>query len=96
MRQPATPQTIYTTYRNSSRFARVRLRRPAPKPPLDARITALLPALHAPDEPASYTPELALELITATRELPASKRALHIILAEHRRALHAIAAQALS
>jgi hypothetical protein len=95
MARTTSQRTIYTTYRNHTRLARIRLRRPATWPPLNGRITALLTAIHAPDEPAQYTPELALELITATSELPASKRALHLILAEHRRALHTIATQAI-
>lgn len=56
-----------------------------------APITALFPALRVPGGPASYTPELTLELLTCTGELPAGKRALHIILAEYRRALHDLA-----
>ncbi len=86
------PRTIHVTYRNHSRFARVRLIRPAPLS-LDARITALLPGLRAPEQPADYTPELAMELIAGTCELPESKRALHVILGEYRRALHALATQ---
>jgi hypothetical protein len=89
-------RTLYTTYRGHSRFARIRLRRPGHQLPLGARITALLPALRVPDEPADYTPELAMTLLGGTCELPGSKRALHIVLGEYRRALHALATQALA
>lgn len=65
-----------------------------PRPLMSAPITALFPALRVPGKPASYTPELAMELLNGTGELPASKRALHIILAEHRRALHDLATSA--
>jgi hypothetical protein len=90
-----TQRTIYTRYRGHSRFARIRLRRPGPRLLLEARISALLPALRIPDKPAGYTPELALELLAGTGEYPGSKRALHIILREYRHALHALATQAL-
>lgn len=86
-----THQTIHVSYRNRSRFARIRLRRPDHRPPLGARITAVLPALRVPDQPADYTPQLALELLAGTRELPESKRALHIVVGEYRHALHALA-----
>jgi hypothetical protein len=39
---------------------------------------------------------LAIELLNSTGELPAGKHALHIILAEHRRALHDLATSALA
>jgi hypothetical protein len=90
------PRTIYTTYRNRSRFSRIRLRRPGPRPRLGAGITALFPALRVPDDPADYTPELALELLAGTSELPEGKHALFVILNEHHRALHALATQALA
>jgi hypothetical protein len=88
--------TIYATYRGHSPFHRIRLRPPDTRqlPLLPARITALFPATRIPDQPTHYTPELAIELINATSELPASKRALHIIIGEYRHALHALATQA--
>ncbi len=74
-----THRTIHVAYRNHSRLARIRLRRPhpsSPRPLLSARITALFPALRVPDEPTHYTPELALELLAGTSELPENKHAL--------------------
>ncbi len=94
-----THRTIHVTYRNHSRLARIRLRRPhpsSPRPLLSARITALFPALRVPDEPTHYTPELALELLAGTSELPENKHALFIILSEYAYALHTLATQALS
>lgn len=95
MHRPEVHRTIYATYRRRSRLARIRLRHPAtPQPRISAPITALFPALRVPGQPASYTPELAMELLNGTGELPAGKRALHIVLAEHRRALHDLASGA--
>ena len=93
---PDTPRTIYTTYRSQSRFARVRLRRPGPRPSLGARITALFPSVRIPEERAQYTPELALELLAGTTDFPENKRALFIILSEYGHALHNLATQALA
>ncbi len=87
---------MYTTYRNHSRFARVRLRRPGPRPSFGARITALFPSVRIPEERAEYTPELALELLAGTTDLPETKRALFIILSEYGHALHNLATQALA
>ena len=89
-------KTIYTTYRNHTRYARIRLRRPGPRPPLSARITALFPGVRVPDGPADYTPELALELLAGTSEPPSSKHELLIVISEYAYALHALATQALA
>jgi hypothetical protein len=95
MQHPEVHRTIYATYRHRSRLARIRLRHPGtPQPLISAPITVLFPALRVPGRPASYTPELAMELLNGTGELPAGKRALHIILGEHRRALHDLATSA--
>jgi hypothetical protein len=92
MQHPEVHRTIYATYRRRSRLARIRLRHPGTSQPLITDpIAVLFPALRVPGKPASYTPELAMELLNGTGELPAGKRALHIILAEHRRALHDLA-----
>ncbi len=90
--------TIHVTYRNQSRFARIRLHRPhrTGRPSLGARITALLPALKVPEEPTDYTPELAIRLLAGTCELPETRRALHIVVGEYRHALHTLATQALN
>ncbi len=96
---PDTPRTIYTTYRSQSRFARIRLRHPGPRQPrlrLSDRITAIFPALRAPEEPTDYTPELAMELLARTCDPPETKVALHIVIGEYRNALHALATQALN
>lgn len=85
-----TARTIHVTYRNS-RFARIRLRRPGPKPSFGARITAILPAVRIPDEPACYDADLAMELLGGTCELPETKRSLHIVIGEYRRALYDLA-----
>jgi hypothetical protein len=91
-------QTIHIAYRSSSRFARIRLHRRhrAGRPPFGSRITAILPALDVPEEPTDYTPELAIELLAGTCEIPESKRALFIVLGEYRHALHTLACQALN
>jgi|HubBroStandDraft_1064217.scaffolds.fasta_scaffold12486_4 hypothetical protein len=90
------PRTIYTTYRTHSRFSRVRLRRPGPRPRFGDRITALFPSARIPGEAAEYTPELALELLARTADFPESKRALFLILSEYGHALHNLATQALA
>lgn len=77
MQQPSAHRTIYVTYRRS-RFARIKLRQPDPR---------------MPGTPASYTPELAMELLGGTCEIPEGKRALLIILREYRRALHDLASR---
>jgi hypothetical protein len=90
----AARRTIHAAYRRCSRLARIRLRHPGTRRPLlSDPITVLFPALRTPTQPARYTPELAMELLNGTSELPAGKRALHLILAEHRRALHDLAAR---
>jgi hypothetical protein len=95
MQHPDVHRTIYASYRRRSRLARIRLRHPGtPRPRMSAPITVLLPALRVPGGPASYTPELAMELLNGTGELPAGKRALHIILSEYRRALRDLASSA--
>jgi hypothetical protein len=92
----AEPRTIYTTYRGHSRFSRVRFHRPGPRPRIGDRITALFPAVRIPEEPAEYTPELAIELLARTTDLPEGKRALFIVISEYSRALHNLATQALA
>ena len=80
-------RTIAVTYRNRSRFARIRLRYPGRRP---SRLTKEYPGhVKLPD----YNAELALELIGSTCELPTSKRDLLIVLTHYRHALHVLATQ---
>lgn len=80
-------RTIAVTYRNRSRFARIKLRYPGRRP---SRLTSRYPGhVTLPD----YNAELALELIGGTGELPTSKRDLLIVLAHYRHALHVLATQ---
>src|ERR1700761_9224351 len=78
--RPDTARTIHVTYRNQSRFARIRLRRPGPKLSFSAKITEIYPAVRTLDEPESYDADLAMELLAGTCELPETKRALHIVI----------------
>lgn len=77
-------RTIAVTYRNRSRFARIRLGHPG------RRRSRLTSRYQLPD----YNAELALELIGSTGELPTSKRDLLIVLAHYRHALHTLATEA--
>ena len=72
--QPA--RTISITYRNRSRFARVKLRHSATGS-RRGRLRARYP--DAPEHLA-YDADLAIELIAATGELPTRKRELIIVL----------------
>ena len=86
--QPA--RTIAITYRNRSRFARVKLRRPTTGSRRD-RLRAPYP--DAPEDLA-YDEDLAIELIAATGELPTRKRELIVVLTHYRRAIYDLATQA--
>lgn len=88
-------QAIHETSRRS-RFARTKVRRPGPRTPLSARITALYPSARVPDDPACYDADFAMELLGSTCELPASEHGLLIVLGEYRHALHALATRALA
>lgn len=88
-------RAICATYRRCCYLVRIRFRRRGiPRQLLSDPITVLFPALRTPSEPAPYTPELAMELLNGTRELPAGKQALRDVLAEHRRALRDLATSA--
>src|SRR5690242_5165540 len=90
MQDTAHARTIAVTYRNRSRFARIRLRCPGRRPPWLYRPATRYPGeVELPD----YDAELAMELIGGTGELPTSKPDLIVVLTHYRHALLALATQ---
>jgi hypothetical protein len=83
-------RTIAVLPGSKSRFSRLTVRYPAgtPRPRHRSR-------RGYPDPPPSprYDPDLAGELLARTRELPATRHDLIVVLTEHRRALHALITQ---
>jgi hypothetical protein len=86
-------RTIAVTARSSSRFARLRLRYPAGTPRGLARFSTRYPGqVQVPE----YDAALAMELVSNTGELPASKHDLIVIITHYRRALYTLASQILN
>lgn len=83
------PRTITVAARSHSRFARLRLRRPTAARPWSSRFNVAHPDRTAY---SVYDAPLARELLARTAELPASKRALIVMLTEYRHALSDLAA----
>src|ERR1022692_867822 len=91
LQQPA--RTTAVTPRSNSRVARLRLRHPGRRRSWFAPMGARYPVQA---EHPCYDPDLSMELLARTCELPASKRDLVVLLTEYRHALYAVATKAAS
>ena len=91
VQQPAS--TVAVTARSRSRFARLRLRYPARQ---RSRFVPFSGRYARAAQHPCYNAELSMELLRRTGELPDSKRDLVALLTEYRRALHAVASQAMN